>query len=124
MHSGIFLSRLQLIISQLTSAVVFLLLPLILERSPTDDIAVASIRTIWEQSGTALPTLTGYTLFFNDHEWVRIIGFLLLLVAGILVEWFVNDKKKTGAYHSACLAGFMVTGFLFLTACLLPFMPL
>ena len=124
MNSGTFLSRLLLVLSQLMSAVVFLLLPLILERASADDIELVSIRELWEQSGIALPTLTAHTLFFSDHNRLRIIGFLLLLAAGILVEWYMRDKKKSGVYHSICLAGSVVAGFLFLTACLLPFVPL
>jgi len=124
MHSGKFLSRLQLVLSMLTAVIVFLFLPLILRHAPRSDIEVVTLRMSWLESGLALPAPTVYALVFSDHFWARLLGLAVLLAAGGVVEWCGRDSLKTGLYHTGSLVGCLILGTMFFLACLLPGIPL
>ena len=124
MKSDNYLSRLQFFISQLFLLLVFLILPLILKLTTTDEVKINTIRALWEASHLDLPVLTHYAIYFTDNMNLRIMLLILFILIGSLIEIFINNKKISGTYHSVCLLIFITTGAFFLIACLLPFMPL
>ncbi len=124
MKSDTYLSRLQFFISQLLLIPVFVILPLILKNTTNDEIKINTIRTLWEESHFVLPIPTHYAIYFTDNISLRITLLILFILIGSLIELFLNNKKISGTYHSICLLIFITTGAFFLTACLLPFMPL
>jgi hypothetical protein len=82
------------------------------------------VRYLWGEDGFALPTPTANAVSFTDHKRVRIILFLLFLIAGILVEKRCQNKILTGTFHSVYLILCVIIGFYFLLACILPFIPM
>jgi len=123
-----YLSRLQLILGLIVSLFVFIVFPMVLEKDTGHEIKISTIRDLWEDAGKGhkmgLPAPTQYTLFFTDHKSFRIIAFLLFLIIGVAVETLCSNKIASGTYHSIFLATGVITGFFFLLACLLPFIPL
>lgn len=124
MKSDKYLSRLQFFISQLLSIFVFAILPLILKDTVNDGIKINTIRTLWEESHIVLPAPTYYAIYFTDNTILRIIILILFFIVGLLMEFFLNNKKISGTYHLVCLLIFITAGAFFLIACLLPFIPL
>ena len=124
MKAGKYLSRLLFFISQLLSLFVFVILPLILKDTANDEIKMNTIRILWKESHLVLPVPTHYAIYFTDNTILRIIILILFLIVGLFMEFFLNNKKISGTYHSVCLLIFIKTGAFFLIACLLPFMPL
>jgi len=119
-----YLSRLQFFISQLLLIPVFVILPLLLKNTANDDIRINTIRVLWEKNHFVLPIPTNYAIYFTDNTTLRIIILILFIIIGCFIEFFLNNKKISGTYHSVCLILLIITGTLFLIACLLPFIPL
>ena len=124
MKSDSYLSRLQFFISQLLLILVCVILPLILKNTANDDIRINTIRTLWENNHLVLPVPTHYAVYFTDNITLRITILILFSTIGCFIEFFLNNKKISGTYHSVCSVIFITTGTLFFTACLLPFSPL
>jgi hypothetical protein len=118
------LSKIIYLISAMVSSIAFIILPMILEKSSTDDFVTCSLRDTWGEIQTALPIPTKYALFFTDHKVERILIFILLLIAGIVFEIAVKNKLLSGAYHLTYLSLGVILGGSFLFACLLPYFPL
>ena len=93
MKSDKYLSRLQFFISQLLSIFVFVILPLILKDTVSDEIKMNTIRTLWVESNIVLPVPTHYAIYFTDNTILRTIILILFLIVGIFMEFFLNDKK-------------------------------
>ena len=91
MKSGNYLSRLQFFISLLFLLPVFLILPLILKLTTTDEIKINTIRTLWESSHLDLPVPTHYAIYFTDNMNLRITLLILFILIGSLIK---GVKKK------------------------------
>ncbi|MBW2046519.1 MAG: hypothetical protein JRI96_16840 [Deltaproteobacteria bacterium] len=119
-----YLSRLQFLISQAVAFFVFMILPLILKNTGGGDLKINTIRSLWEVNHVLLPIPTRYAIYFADNMHLRFFLFILFFTAGGMLELFSGNKMLSGTCHSVCLLVFITAGGLFLTACLLPFMPL
>jgi hypothetical protein len=121
-----YLSKLIFVISVITSILVFLVFPTVLEKGgdSSDDIEITTMRSMWDENKLALPTPTQYAVSFTDHGNFRIALFFFFLAAGLLLEILCKNRIMTGTYHSVYLLTCIMIGSFFFTACLLPFMPL
>lgn len=118
------LSKTIYLISSIVSTCVFIILPLILTKSPTADFVTCSLRDSWIKMQTALPYPTTYALTFTDNKVTRISFFILFLFGGLLFEILCKNKIYTATYHLIYLFLGIVAGWFFLFACLLPYIPL
>lgn len=118
------LSKIIYVFSILVSAVVFIVLPMILEKSSNDDLVMCSLRDTWGEAQVALPTPTIYALSFTDSKAPRILVFILFIVVGLLFELLCKNKLYTGIYHLTYLTFGCILGWFFLFACLVPYYPL
>ncbi|MCK5058779.1 MAG: hypothetical protein KAT34_19175 [Candidatus Aminicenantes bacterium] len=123
MNEGSFLSKLLLLVSIAVLSVVFLIFPTILN-NPDSSINIYTLKDVWQNGSVALPVITKLSISFTDQSLIRFVVFFVLVLIGILSEFFVDNKKASGLVHILNLIIAMMTGALFLFSLVVPFMPL
>jgi hypothetical protein len=123
MDEASFLSKLLLVISVLALIFAFLVFPSILN-NPENEINLYTLKDVWVSGNFELPIITKFTVSFADNALPRYIAFVVLLLIGILSEFFVDNKKTSGVVHTLNLTIGIMVGAFFLFSLVVPFMPL
>lgn len=119
-----FLSRLILVQSLILLLFVFILLPTLLNDNSNDDLIHCNIRMVIEKSGNSLPTPTIIALRFADIGIIRILILFLFLASVLFFEIRYKKGKAKDIYYLIFSIFCLTIGFMFIIACLLPFIPL
>ncbi|MBN2419111.1 MAG: hypothetical protein JXL81_06970 [Deltaproteobacteria bacterium] len=118
------LSRLILVQALVLSLVVFILLPSLLRDTSGDDLAGCTVRSVIEQSGDSLPVPTRIAIKFTDIRPLRILFVILFAASVFVLEIRYKKSRAKDIYYSIYSVCCFAVGLMFLTACLLPFIPL
>ena len=119
-----FLSRFILVQSLVLSLFAFILLPILLDDNSNNDLSSCNIRTVIEQNGDSLPIPTGIAMKFTDIGSIRILIVSLFIASVLILEVKYRESKAKDIYYSIYSIFCFAIGFIFLSAILLPFIPL